>query len=277
VVLSACADPRALAAPVVRTWEQLQGDLATNAADGWSNESFLKSSLFASFAGTTNKEVFLEMSSQREYPLVALAGFVCLRNSSPNDGLECAMNMVLEVKDGAIGLYAPLFDYLQARHNLAAFKRAFSSVSSRYPRDLRNYLVLVTALPVDEVYAWFHDESRAPVPPTCEAAVLDKLYGEPDAKTRPVTSAMSAALAKLEPIPGVSRAIYVMYAPDSVDKTSLLADLVCVLGDEAASEPQIVAVIHKRAGYVRELPLDTLKISTKRRELIKRVLQKAPK
>jgi hypothetical protein len=251
--------------------------LATNAADGWSNESFLKSSLFASFAGTTNKEVFLEMSSQREYPLVALAGFVCLRNSSPNDGLECAMNMVLEVKDGAIVLYAPLFDYLQARHDLAAFKRAFSSVSSRYPRELRNYLVLVTALPIDEVYAWFHDKSRAPVSPTCEAAVLDKLYGEPDAKTRPVTSAMSAALARLEPIPGVPRAIYVMYAPDNVDRAALLADLACVLGDEAASEAQIVAVIRKRAGYVRDLPLDTLKVSTKRRELIMRVLQKARK
>jgi hypothetical protein len=68
-----------------------------------------------------------------------------------------------------------------------------------------------------------------------------------------------------------------MYAPDNVDRAALLADLACVLGDEAASEAQIVAVIRKRAGYVRDLPLDTLKVSTKRRELIMRVLQKARK
>jgi hypothetical protein len=242
--------------------------------EGWTYESFLKSRLFTSLAGTTNKEVFLEMSSQRDYPLVALAGFLCLTNSFPGEGLECAMNMMLEARNPAIAFYAPLYDYLQAKHELSAFKRAFSSVSARCPRDLGNYLVLVTTLPIDEVYAWFHDKSRPPVPPTCEAAVLDKLYGELDAKTRPLTSAMSAALAKLEPILGVPRAIYVMYAPDNVDRAALVTDLACVLGDETASDSQIVAVTLKRAGYVRELSLDRLKVSTKRREMIKRLLQK---
>ena len=276
-ILSACAAFELAAAPAVSSWEQLQADLKANAPGVWSYNGFLKSSLFASLAVTTNKAVFLEMSCQRDYPLVALAGFFCLTNSFPGDGLECAMNVMLEAKEGAAAVYYPLFDYLQQKHDLPAFKRAFSAVSSRRPRDLRNYFVLLTTLPVDAVYAWFHDQFRPPVPLVCEAVVLDKLYGEPDERTRPVTSAMSVTLARLESVPGFPRSVYVMYAPDNVGKSALLADLTCVLCDETLTDPEILPVILKRAGYVRELPLDTLQLSGKRHELIKRVLERTTK
>lgn len=251
------------------SWEQLNKELAAIEYKNLDAEEFLRSAFLRELARQGGEPAFVEMCAQRKYPLVQTAGFALLKKNGSTLLCEQAVRILLSSENPALEVFGPMYIILGQEVHAAAIRDALSTVSKGCPDRPRNYSVVIGTIPIAVVKDWY--ESTKFICPTCEAIVLDRLFGYYLEKKMDPTPQMREGLRKMATIPGAPRFVYAIYG--ATDDDGIQAAVVDCLHNPELSRSDVMVLARRRAAIFRSLDLDSLGISQERRDMIERAIR----
>ena len=166
-------------------------------------------------ASSRDPSIWVEMVSQRRYPLVRLAGLMCLVDHRPESAVEAGIEMLLTRGPSQIGVYETVDRFLASQTNSSLLGKSISRAASGYGIDSRNCRALMGDFSHEVLSNWFHDSKRGISTPTFEAAVLERLFEDSERGKGKATVKMYHRLDSLKSIPGLPRAVYVCFSKAS--------------------------------------------------------------
>jgi hypothetical protein len=114
---------------VVVDWKITEAELGRVFEDSI-DDPFRQSDVFKTLQATHNQQLFLEMTAQAEYPCVALAGFLCLKEQFPRQTVGPAMQLILGAKRPGSPLCAAVYQFLGAQKDSAEMSAALTEIAS---------------------------------------------------------------------------------------------------------------------------------------------------
>jgi hypothetical protein len=258
---------------LLRDWKATQAQLALTFHDDLNNP-FAGSELLENIKSSNNRQMFLEMSAQADYPGVALAGFICLKERFPKDAIGAAVHILLETKSPLSLIDAPIYDFLGKQPDTAEMRAALSEAADIGQYQRTNFEMLMLALPYKIVYDWYHTDRRPALCATSEAVLLDHLFGEAQTHGVSISSNMVSALNKLQFFPGFPRVVFICHA--SVDEAVIRTNLEMVLEESNVPIQTIVILHHRKRKLFDEILASDTSISQETRDRVKQLLKRKP-
>lgn len=212
-----------------------------------------------------------EMLSQWNTPYVVAAGFEYVVARSPDKALDAALTLLAsKPPECSIIPFAHAIELLETAQPSKTTDTVIGKFGRRaltYPQDSMRFVVLT--LPAAALGSWFEGSERNDVPASFESAVIAKLLDDGD----PTVSqdVLTNRLRRLGGIPGLPRAYYVLHA--SLDAPASEENVRSVLEDKTIGWELVWLCAVRNAQMIREVGVDNLNVSTKRRELIRRATE----
>ena len=100
------------ASSLLRDWKSTQAELARGVEDNRDKAFSIEPEVVKKLKGSHEQQLFLEMAAQTEYPIVALAGFQCLKEERSKLAVGVAMHILLETRNPASEINGPIIKFL---------------------------------------------------------------------------------------------------------------------------------------------------------------------
>ncbi|QDV89020.1 hypothetical protein RAS2_00810 [Phycisphaerae bacterium RAS2] len=238
--------------PFIDSWEDLARAAWRCLETGQGHEDyqlFAAIPPYSSAITARNKTLFWEMTRQRKHPVLVYAGFLGLRKVSPEDCLEAASRIVLQLDEGAsLQLSGDAVAELARPRPQPTFDQMMASTMRLSSVTETGASVFVGVLPRELLLNWFKKADLAGMNQTLLAYVVDSIKGrggpQPD-----LAQKLDATIEGLAKTPGLPRLMYLSYSrPDSPNFEAILK---IVLEDESLRPDRDLfhlALVH--AGFI---------------------------
>lgn len=225
----------------------------------------------------TNASVFVEMTAQTQFPLVATAGFLWLSAKGiTNEAYSAALRIVISAAEPGKESYLPAFEYLTNRVKSSTFDSIFGNAVQVVPHNSKIRSIAISQMPYESLYAWFHNRERQSCIPSWEAIVLDRLFRDCAEHKSEVSEQMRNALRQYREIPGYPLLVYLLYSP--VDSLYYQETLNLALMDNGLEKDMLLILISNRRESIRSsVDLPNLKLSEARRIIVEKALTLRPR
>lgn len=217
------------------------------------------------------RDTFRAMLEQEDEPLIALAGYVAMKQRFPNDAYRYGLHLLCRTGDPPI-FHALAMQDLSVRVKQDLFDDYFTSIASVPPRpDALESAILVRAVNDQNLYAWFHSDRREEAALAWRWRVLDSLLEKRGAGS--VSPEMRAEMLHASRTPGFGRSLYIMHARDLDDHFAQV--LFTVLRNDDLKDPSTILIIRSRSEFIQN-EIDLSSLPADRRDTISRLSQKKP-
>lgn len=267
---------RAQMPPVITHWQQLEDELQKLDCRTFSGKEMRRAHLYRHLASTGGLSVYLDMASQGEYPLVALAGFNLVSERYRDNAMQAAVLAVLFAPRWCILAFydGPLNELAKARDPVA-FGTQMAAFMAAARADEVNTGFAVGQLPLRQLHVWFHDDRRITLPARVESIIVERLVVEGPWDQLPITQCLRLALETYAIMPGSPRLRFV-FAGDR-DHDLFETSLIAVLEETEIDDGLLRLVVRRRRDDIREkIDIKSLKITDERREKISEWLAYEP-
>lgn len=248
------------------TWKQTEAEFSALNVDQLDFTQLQRSLLFSNVVFLRDEPLLLEMTRQRSYTLIPVAGFIGLKQLFPRDALTQAMKIVLQAPDPGSATLAPVYENIRLSHSVKEVNKALDTICTIDPAASRNTFTLMQALRAEEIYSWFAARKGVQGSALFQAAVLDRLCSS----SLQFTPLMRKQLDRLKEFPGIPRLVWLRYAP--VTETEAIAALKCTLIDESIDDVLLIPIVQERSAAVREA-MKEVSIPSKRLKMITKVIE----
>lgn len=263
---------------ILSSWKLVDDELSLHGKvlksrfeDHWTNSAVLRR-----FVAERNTNALVELAGQPKPDIARFSAYFALRNVDREAAFDAGINIVLTTSILTNIVVDAVLERLVGDLPSRSFKSAFTRAFRVGPVDAFNAATLVRALPLAFLQEWFEDASRSPSFPTCEAVVVNRLYGEMRKKKETPTTKMAKALESYAAIPGEPRIVFLSWACESnpVFKEALQS----CFEDETIPYDRLVGLLYDRASFIeKNLDVTSLKISAARRSKMTNDLAQALK
>lgn len=247
----------------VSDWAALQAKLAADVPQTLRpDESVYDRILDSRTAKAVNtrgtRSLWLSMCSSGE-PLVSLLGFRCVAENLPDDSFQAALATL--ANRGSNSLYAfaePLRCVNEAKasdENKAAFTQFVTD-----PKNGNLKLNEVTAF-LDEtfLYDWAVGADLSSVPASVQTLAVGQVYSVSNDKGSVIPDSVAATFNSFEKHSGDRLAVFVWYAPASIDEPRLRDAIERLLQDDEVSTGMYQLALHQRIDFIKN-HIDTAKL-----------------
>jgi hypothetical protein len=264
----------ALCVESLPSWQQLEVRLRTTGKVFESYQELQAVKGFQEFLSKTNASVLMEMAAQNQYPLVAVAGFLCISaNLSRTEGFEAALRVLVFADNPGSPIYLPAFQFLTNAIPQRDFNILFQESVRSVPRNSKIMSTIVSQVRAELLSGWFHNQDRLPALPSWEAVVLDRLHRQYRETGLMISRKMKVATVELREIPGTPQLVYLLYS-DGED-SAYIQTLNEALSDDGLARDQLAILFSNRRQFIREhVDLGKLYLSEDRRKLMQRLFDR---
>lgn len=261
---------------VVTSWKQVEDDLQKLDYTTYSDKEMRRSNLYRQLASTGGLSVYLDMTTQREYSFVPLAGFNLVCERYPDNAMQAAALSVLFAPRWCLFPFyeGPLSELAKPREQ-TLFHDQMAAFMAAAQADEINIGFAVGQLPLRQLHMWFHDARRIGLPAHVESVIVERLVVEGPGEQLPITQCLRLALETYATMPGSPRLRFVFSADENHERfrTSLRA----VLEDGMLEDGLLRLIIRRRREYIRGMiDIESLKITDERRDKIREWLAYEP-
>ena len=220
-------------------------------------------------------QLWLEMTRQTKYPMVANAGFLCIQEKAPNLTFRAALETITHrKKDASVVFYYPAMKYLT--HDLALNEENFDTFSS-FVSDTtpahEEMAFTLAILPDDFLRSWAERDRIRSAHPTVQAFAVDAVVRRARYNSTPIAAYAHEMLDEFHSKNGIRRAIFVTHA--TPDDRRLKPSIIALLKDATVSELDLVLPIETQAEYIRDhVKYHEIGLTQVRSHLVHRILSK---
>jgi hypothetical protein len=220
-------------------------------------------------------DLWLEMSRQKDQPLVAVGGFLCMKQRKPERAFEAALTVVSSGATNASDLYLttylPAILYLTNAQptpaNLATFSRLAGQKGeiSRFENTL-----MFSSINVDFANHWLEKMPTDNINPGILAGVVDGIAGHCFETKQPMPP---KALAMLDSFAKFSDARGIVFICDAPENSPHYKEAwITVLQNEQLNDADLIAPLASHIDYVvKNIPYQELDLRPKLLKRIERI------
>jgi hypothetical protein len=220
-------------------------------------------------------QLWLEMTRQTKHPMVATAGFLCIKEKAPNLTFRAALEtLTYRKKDASLAFYYPAMKYLT--DDLALNEKnfdAFSSFVSDTTPAHEDMAFRLSILPDGFLRSWARRDRIRSAHPTVQAFAVDAVVRRARYNSTPIPAYAHEMLDEFHSKNGARRAIFVTHA--TPDDRRLKPSIIALLKDATVSNLDLIVPIEAQAEYIRDhVKYREIGLTQARSHLVHRILAK---